>query len=306
MADACGRGSNETEPQETSGWGEREGALMAKRATNAQRAEREDERRITEFMAKALAIIISDRGHVQPGTAELIHRAKLFKGKVLLAIYPKKGSKDTVRISPVHAATVPADTRHLLKQKPESTHLREAYAVVGRELCEFKGNVPEFLRLIADKIEGKRSYSPGEDWYDGAILKAYLTACSLSAMKHMDAVSINVQVPPSFSEFWDIFQQQNPKSKLLSEHADREERNSLQRKGYMCYTERSLRRSLRRLGCPIRSVKPGPKEKHSPKKENSEFVIRYVSPEVFSRLLRGGTWRFVQSSRRKTWKPREK
>ena len=168
---------------------------MAKREINARRAEREDERRTTELIAGALATIISKRGHL-PGMAEIIQRAKLFKGKVLSAIYPKKGSKDTPRISLIHAATVPADTRHLLKEKPESTQLREAYAVIGRELCEFKGNAPKFLRPIADKIEGKRSYNPGEDWYDDAIKKAYLAASGLSAMKHMDAVSANVQVPP--------------------------------------------------------------------------------------------------------------
>jgi hypothetical protein len=175
----------------------------------------------------------------------------------------------------------------LLKEKPESPHLREAYAVIGREICEFKGNVPEFLRLIADKIEGKRSYSPGEDWYDRAIKQAYLAASGLSAAKQMDAVEANVQVPPSFSEFWDIFQQQNPKSKLLSEHADSEERNSLQRKGYSCYTERSLRRALQRLGSTLRSVKRGPKGRNQAKQDDGEFVIRYVPSDAFAQYLTG-------------------
>ena len=96
-----------------------------KRESNAQRAAREDERRTTKFVADALAAIILKRGHVL-GMAEIIKRAKLFKGKVLFAVYPEKGSKDTVRSSPIHAATVPADTRHFLKEKPESTQLREA------------------------------------------------------------------------------------------------------------------------------------------------------------------------------------
>ena len=272
------------------------------RETNARRAEKEDERRTTEFIADWLAVIIHKRGHVL-GMAEIIKRAKLFKGKVLFVVYPKRGSKDTIRISPVHAPTVPADTRHLLKEKPESTHLREVYAVIGRELCEFKGNVPEFLRLIADKIEGKRSYRPGEDWYDDAIKNAYLTAYGLSAVKHMDAVSANVQVPPSFSEFWDIFQQQNPKSKLLSEHADSEERNSLQRKGYSCYTARSLRRSLKRLGCTLRFVKPGPKERNQTKEDDSEFEIRYVSKDAIKQLLTG-QWTIKRGRRRKNRDPK--
>lgn len=283
---------------------------MAKRETNAQRAAREDEHRTTQLIAGALATIISCGGSSQPGRgehiAELIHRAKLFKGRVCVAMSPKPGSKNTVRISLVHAPTVPADTRHLLVKKPESERLRETYAVIGRELCEFKGNVPEFLRLIADKIEGKRSYSPGEDWYDEAIRDAYSAAFGLSAMKHMDAVSANVQVPPSFSEFWDIFQQQNSKSKLLSEHADSKERNSLQRKGYSCYTERSLRRSLKRLGCTVRPVKPGPKEKTPAKIEDDEFEVRYVSKEALSQLLRG-PWRLVQSPPGQTrGRPKEK
>ena len=153
---------------------------MAKRETNARRAEREDERRTTGLIANVLATIICKRGRVL-GLAlpEMLHRAKLFKGKVLVAIYDKPGSKDTVRMSPIHAAVVPADTRHLLVGKRESKELRETYAAVGRELCEFKGNVSKFLRLIADRIEGKQSYNPGEDWYDRLIENAYLKACCL-------------------------------------------------------------------------------------------------------------------------------
>jgi len=272
---------------------------MAKRETNAQRAAREDEHRTTQLIAGALATIISCRGFSQPGRgehiAQLIHRAKLFKGRVLVATYAKPRSKNTVIIRIVHAPTVPADTRHLLVKKPESECLRETYAVIGRELCEFKGNVAEFLRLVADKIEGKQSYSPGEDWYDDPIETAYLEASCRLSIKHMDAVSHNVHVPPSFSEFWDIFQKQNPKAKLVSEDADLEARRSLQRRGYNCYTERSLRRSLKRLGCTVRPVKPGPKEKTLAKTEDDEFEVRYASNEALSQLLRG-PWRLVQSS----------
>lgn len=273
-----------------------------KRETNAERAGRECERRTTELIANALATIISKRGHVL-GMAEIIQRAKLFKGKVLVAVYPKRGSDDTVRISLIHAATVPADTRHLLKEKPESTDLREAYAVIGRELCKFKGNVPEFLRLIADRIEGKRSYAPGENWYDDAIKKAYLTASSLSAIKEMDVISANVHVPPSFSEFWDIFREQNPKSKLLSEHADSEHRRFLQRKGYSYYPERSLRRSLRRLGFTLRSVKRGPKERNQAKADDDEFVTEDVSLDALAQLLTG-KWTVKRGRRRKNRDPK--
>jgi hypothetical protein len=284
---------------------------MAKRETNAQRAAREDEHRTTQLIAGALATIISCRGFSQSGRgeyiAELIHRVKLFKGRVFSATYPKPGSKNTVRVSFVHAPSVPADTRNLLVKKPESERLRETYAVIGRELCEFKGNVAEFLRLIADKIEGKQSYSPGEDWYDGPIRTAYLEACCRSSIKHMDALSHSVYVPPSFSEFWDIFQKQNPKAKLVSEDGDLEARRSLQRRGYNCYTERSLRRSLKRLGCIVRAVKPGPKEKTPAKIEDGEFEVRYVSNEAWSQLLRG-PWRVVRSSpgQKNCGRPKEK
>jgi hypothetical protein len=283
---------------------------MAKRETNTQRAAREDEHRTTQLIASALAAIIGCRGFSQPGRgeyiAELIHRAKLFKGRVCVATYPKPESKNTVIVSLVHASTVPADTRHLLVKKPESERLRETYAVIGRELCEFKGNVADFLRLVADKIEGKQSYSPGEDWYDRQIETAYLEVLCRSSIKHMDAVSRNAHVPPSFSEFWDIFQKQNPKAKLVSEDVDLEARRSLKRRGHKCYTERSLRRSLKRLGCTACHVKPGPKEKTPAKIEDDEFEVRYVSNESLSQLLRG-PWRLVQSSRRQErGRPKEK
>jgi hypothetical protein len=274
---------------------------MKRRETNSERAAREDERRTTETIASSLATIISARGHMQPGkaqyVAEIIRRTKLFKGRVLVTTYPKPGSKNTVIVSPVHAPTVPMDTRHLLLKKPESEHLRETYAVIGRELCEFRGNVAEFLRLVADKIEGKQSYTPGKDWYDGPISTAYLEACCWSSIKHPDPKSHNVLVPPSFSEFWDIFQKQNPKAKLVSEDADLETRRSLQRKGYGCHTERSLRRSLKRLGCDIRPVKRGPKERNPAKKEDSEFEVRYVSLDAVVQLL-AGEWTMKRGENR--------
>ena len=273
---------------------------MAKRETNARRAEREDEHRTTQLIAGALAVIISHRGFSEPGRgehiAELIHRAKLFKGRLYTAMFLKPGSRNTRIGSLLHAPNVSEDTRPLPVKRPESKRLRQTYSVIGRELCEFKGNVAEFLRLIADKIEGKQSYSPGEDWYDRLIENAYLKACCLLSIKNIDAVSHHVLVPPSFSEFWDIFQKQNPKAKLVSETADLDARRSLKRKGYNCYTERSLRRSLKRLGCTVRPVKPGPKEKTQAKIEDGEFDVVYLpSYEVLSEVLLKSR-RVVQSS----------
>jgi hypothetical protein len=268
--------------------------------TNARRAEREDERRTTQLIAGALAALISGPGSSEPGRrehiAELIHKAKLFKGRLYTAIIRKPGSQKPGEFNLLHAPNVPADTRPLLVKRPESKRLRQTYSVIGRELCEFKGNVAEFLRLIADKVEGKQSYSPGEDWYDRLIENAYLKACCLLSKKNIDAISHHVLVPPSFSEFWDIFQKQNPKAKLVSEAADLDARRSLKRKGYNCYTERSLRKSLKRLGCTVRPVKPGPKEKTQAKIEDGEFDVVYLpSYEVLCEVLMGSQ-RVVQSS----------
>src|SRR5262249_50174782 len=118
-----------------------------------------------------------------------------------------------------------------------------------------------------------------------------------------DKVSANVHVPPSFSEFWDIFQQQNPKSRLLSGHADSEERNS-QRKRYSCYTERSLRRSLKRLGYALRFVKRGPKERGQAKEDDDEFVVTNMSLDAVVRYLANGEWTVKRGRKRRIRDPK--
>lgn len=111
-----------------------------------------------------------------------------------------------------------------------------AYTVIGRLVCEYNENPSKFLRLVADYIEGKEPYEPGYNWYDDAIGKAYSKAwgrCRSSCPK--------VEWP-SFYEFKKIFREQNPKLRGAS--------------------DRSLRRSLRRLGCITRPDKRGrPKKK---------------------------------------------
>jgi hypothetical protein len=192
-----------------------------KRETNAERAAREDERRTSRLIAGALAMIICNKGRVPDAMEAAINRVKKFKGRVM--------------------ATV--DVEDLLVKKPASKRLREAYTLLGRELCEFKGNVSEFLRLVADQMEGKRSYSPGEYWYDDAITRAYKDAYRrFPFVRHWDAVLAGVLPAPSFSEFQKVFREQNPKLQGAS--------------------ERSLRRSLKRLGYYTRPEKRGrPKEK---------------------------------------------
>jgi hypothetical protein len=194
---------------------ESEGALMAKRTanarrlakgkpkhhkheTNAERAAREDERRTSRLIAGALAMIICNKGRVPDAMEAAINRVKKFKGRVM--------------------ATVD-DVEDLLVKKPASKRLREAYTLLGRELCEFKGNVSEFLRLVADQMEGKRSYSPGEYWYDGAITRAYKDAYRLPFVRHWGAVLAGVHPAPSFSEFQKVFREQNPKLQGASERS---------------------------------------------------------------------------------------
>ena len=219
---------------------------VAKRETNAQRRAREDERRTTRLIAGVLATIICKKGRVplgwtMPRWDAVIHRIKQFKGKMWVAAYPKPRSKSTVRFTLLHP---PPDVEDLPVKEPQSERLRETYASVGREFCEFKGNVCEFLRLVADKIEGKRSYSPGEDWYDYKISLAYMQALVQKLPSPYPSKLPSRDVPwPTFSEFLDIFGQQNPKLPKPP-------------------SERSLRRSLKRLAIITRPDKRGrPKEK---------------------------------------------
>ena len=135
----------------------------------------------------------------------------------------------------------PLDSANLPERGQESERLRETYAAIGREFCEFNGNVSEFLRLVADKIEGKGMYSPGGIWYDDAIQKAYLTAC-ISGFENCPDLDASTPVIPSFSKFKKVFWNQNPKLQGAS--------------------DRALQRSLKRLGCPLAPAKRGrPKEK---------------------------------------------
>ena len=209
------------------------GKRVAKRETNAQRRAREDERRTTWLIAGALAMIICKKGRVPMAMEAVISRIKKFKGKVVAT----------------------TDVDDLLVKKPEGERLRETYALLGREFCEFKGNVSEFLRLVADQIEGKPPYSPGQDWYDGAITRAYKGACRSRAykdavrlwlIKHRGRVLPATLLSPSFSEFLEIFWEQNQK---LSKPP----------------SERSLRRSLTRLGYKTRPEKRGPKKEQTVK-----------------------------------------
>jgi hypothetical protein len=248
---------------------------MAKREPNAERRAKEDERRITRHVAEVLGPIIRNKGRLpsewsmSTGWTEFIDVIKLSKGRLTFLVGPKPRSRNTIRIKLVHPPVSMTDAFQFFKgqvyykRDRETDALRETYALIGREFCEFKGNVSEFLRLVAAKIQGKREYSPGDDWNDAKINAAHAAALmrKLPVPLPLNFSSNDTQWP-TFSEFWEVFLEQNPKSKLLKDHADSEERNSLRRQGYNCYTKRSLQRSLRRLACALSLGKRGrPTEK---------------------------------------------
>jgi hypothetical protein len=150
---------------------------------------------------------------------------------------------------------------------------KEAYAYLGYICCQSREDPPKFLRLVADILEGKPPYSPGNDWYDSKITKAYndalnrilsgkdrdwsesdikkacaegyLFARDILIMRNLGDGTTFVMPLPTFSEFLEVFLEQNPESKLPR-----------------LPSERSLRRSLGRLGCFTRRDKRGrPKKK---------------------------------------------
>ena len=188
---------------------------MAKRETNAQRTAREWERRTTLQVAYLVAELIRER---RQSKAEL---------------------------APEHKQDLPAKELKKWGWHPESKGWWRNYTYLGQtfcELCPFDQNPAEFLRLVADALEGKwPPYSPGNDWYDDKITAAYGEARSrLPRPRPKDGAWSGRM--PYFSEFLDIFRRQNPKLKRIE--------------------DRSLRRSLKRLGYPTEPDKRGrPKKK---------------------------------------------
>jgi hypothetical protein len=201
---------------------------VAKRETNAQRAEREFERRTTLQMVEWIGDLI----------------CRWIKGDLVL-----KDEDDWH--PPKHARLSAWDEKECSPPKvkmmwdPESKP--ELYTFLGQMFLEFDANIPRFLRLVADRLEGKSPYSPGDDWYDDKITAAYAEA--LRRMPRPRLVSCGGGISqliikrPSFSEFENIFWEQNPKLPKPP-------------------SELSLRRSLKRLGLITRPDKRGrPKEK---------------------------------------------
>jgi hypothetical protein len=201
---------------------------VAKRETSAERRAREDRRRLADWAAFYAALLIDfETTLLRAGRGDKRHGTRLQLGM--------------------------AEGEKVFYSSGE-----RAYTVIGRLVCEHHDNEnpSKFLRLVADYIEGKEPYEPGNDWYDDAIEKAYCEACRRMPRPRLarsGGVSRGVKQiifarnspygsRPSFSEFESIFRQQNPKLRGAS--------------------DRSLRRSLRRLGYITRSDKRGrPKKK---------------------------------------------
>jgi hypothetical protein len=194
---------------------------VAKRQTNTERAKREDERRLVDWAAFEVALLIE-------------FEAKAFRAGLCIGSGDERQGR---RLESGSTETEFYDGERVIWKDFYSSGER-AYTVIGRLLCQYSDhkNPSKFLRQVANKIEGKEPHSPGDDWYDDAIMKAYEKAWSRCR-------SFRPIVRwPSFSEFRDIFREQNPKLQGAS--------------------DRSLRRSLRRLGHIIRQDRRGrPKEK---------------------------------------------
>jgi hypothetical protein len=178
----------------------------------------------------------------------------------------------------------------------ESQHWKDIYAWIGQVLCEFYiGDIPRFLRLVADMLEGKQPYSPANHCgYDSEIASAYKEACMLTRSVFLDSEhgrnlssdtanapfldrecgsylssgeaiiplpsgppGAIIRLIPPFWLFLDIFREQNPKLHGASDS--------------------SLQRSLRRLGLQTMPSKRGrPKGKE---KARAPYIMEVTSLE---------------------------
>ena len=119
---------------------------MARRETNAQRAEREFERRTILRVAESMARLI------------------------------KKSGENKAAFAPESMEDLSAEELKALGYRPDSKSWRKTHAFIGATFCECPTNTPKFLRLVADFLEGKEPYMPGNDWHDKAIMAAYKEA----------------------------------------------------------------------------------------------------------------------------------
>jgi hypothetical protein len=148
--------------------------------------------------------------------------------------------EDKADLAPEDLEDLPANELKQMGFHSESKRWRQRYTYLGQtvcELCEFNESPAKFLRLVADGLEGKPPpYNKSDLCCDGAISKAYKEASRRSG---------GLSRRPSFSEFHKLFLKQPslPPDKRNIETVPP--------------SERSLRRSLRRLGYHTRPEKRG-------------------------------------------------
>jgi hypothetical protein len=191
----------------------------AKRETNAQRREREYNRRTTLGTAKWIAETICER---------------------------RKSKAD---LAPGNFADLSAKELKRLGYHPETKRWMQTYTWIGQTLCElcpFDEAPSKFLRLVADYLDGKwPPYSPGELWYDDKITAACDEAIRRRGPPRvdlLDGIGVVTFPWPTFSEYQQIFLEQN--AKLPNRPS-----------------QRSLRRSIKRLGYKMSPHKRGRPEK---------------------------------------------
>lgn len=97
----------------------------------------------------------------------------------------------------------------------EPWNKQRVYRFLGETFCEFDQNIPRFLRLVADKLEGKwPPYSPGDLWYDDKIEAACDEACRRKGPPRVDLrhdIGVVTFPWPTFSEYEQIFLERNAK-----------------------------------------------------------------------------------------------
>ena len=162
----------------------------------------------------------------------------------------ERAAREAKRQGTLKRAHYAAEFIRALKRR--DSDLSPTDAMLFFSYIESDENVPRFLRLVADRLEGKALHNPG--WNDHAIMEAYKEArrripwppdkrpdpkmlVSIYKRFLLKDGAIGLFPYPSFAEFLNIFWEQNPKLHGAS--------------------ERSLRRSLRRLGYLVRPEKRG-------------------------------------------------
>jgi hypothetical protein len=252
---------------------------MAKREANAQRFQRV-QRAISEMKSHLRCCI----GPNQPGLERLLSDMEGILGRCTPTVLKDKAIQRTIReaerqlnkaervlrsykdTSVFSAADLFAEivkTRRVNKAKLTALDMD----VFQQSFLEFRDNFPEFLRMVADLLEGETLRSH-YNAYDNEIRAAYNEAWKRHNGLRVDAIPTwkllpseyrdtvqalsGIVVSPTFSEFLDIFREQNPK--LFEPRKNRPDG--------IAPSERSLRRSLERLGYITRRDKRGrPKEK---------------------------------------------